>query len=168
MTRAILAAILSILLASPVSAQPYQAVTVTGEQPRDVEVSVQFSLAPTMPAAPSTRMDLTIAAPAGLVLYANGVRLTAAPPVPPASAATLAASPPAIARGGSSVLTLFTPGEYHNVSINGMRPVGVTVGTATTWTLAVAPLVTTTYITSMTNRLGTAWPVLSTTVTVGP
>jgi len=167
MTRLVLLLLGALALAAPARGQTaFQEVVVSGEQPRDISLDVRFTLAPVLPATPSTRLDLTATGPAGLRIYVNGVLVTA-PPIPPASVATLTANPTSIAAGGSSVLTLFTPTlDYHNVFINGVRPVGVTVGTSTTWTLTVTPSVTTTYKTSMTNSTGVPWPVLSATVTV--
>lgn len=87
----------------------------------------------------------------------------------PGSPLTLVASPAALAAGQSAVLTLVTPTlDYHNVFINGVRPVPVPSGSGTVWTLAVTPAVTTLYQAVATNAGGVAYAMPSVTVTVTP
>ena len=86
---------------------------------------------------------------------------------PPSTSATLTANPATVKRGQSSTLTLWLPTlDYHNVTINGARPV-ISCGASTcTGTLTVWPSSTTTYQAAATNASGTPYAMPSTTVTV--
>lgn len=93
------------------------------------------------------------------------------PPVVPVPVTLLSmvATPVTVSTGQAVVLTMTTPTlDYHNVYINGVRPVPVPSGTGMVWTLTVNPTTTTIYQAVATNAGGVAYLMPSVTVTVTP
>ena len=112
-------------------------------------------------ATPGAR-DVTVSSPSGGTgTLKGGFTVTSSGPV------TLTAKPATITAGQSSVLTLVTPTlDYHNIFLNGTRPVCVAGGTTMSCTLTVSPTTTTTYLAAATNSAGTPYAMPSVTVVV--
>lgn len=184
--RCVVIGLVSVLCAALAAAQPLDlesAIELAGRAAERADLDAELAVRATQ-AAQLSEYLATLARQAVQALTPALPTLPIAPPVvspdpppapppvvvvPPVSQPTLSATPTQLAIGQAAVLMLTTPTQdYHNVFINGVRPVPVPSGTGMTWTMAVSPSVTTIYQAVATNTGGVPYVMPSVTVTVTP